>query len=164
MRIITVQSPGAAILRRKAKPVRRITPEVVRLMDEMVEVMRREAGVGLAAPQVGMSLRVIVVEYEGKLFQLVDPEVTFQEGREVATEACLSLPGVLCDVARATRVVVRGRGRTGRVQEVRAEGWLARIFQHEIDHLDGVLITDRVESPGDIRYTDGERLVGQVVG
>jgi peptide deformylase len=71
---------------------------------------------------------------------------------------------VLCDVPRATRVVVRGRGRTGRVQEVRAEGWLARILQHEIDHLDGILITDRVESPGDIHYTDGERLVGQVVG
>jgi peptide deformylase len=163
MRIVTVNSPGAAILRRKAKPVRRVTPEVVRLMDEMVEVMRQESGVGLAAPQVGLSLRVIVVEYEGMLIQLADPEITFREGREVAQEGCLSLPGVLCDVARATRVVVKGKNRKGRVQEVRAEGWLARIFQHEVDHLDGILITDRVESPADIHYTDRERLVGQVV-
>jgi peptide deformylase len=86
------------------------------------------------------------------LIQLADPEITFREGREVAQEGCLSLPGVLCDVARATRVVVKGKNRKGRVQEVRAEGWLARIFQHEVDHLDGILITDRVESPADIHY------------
>ncbi|MDR5675487.1 MAG: peptide deformylase [Armatimonadota bacterium] len=164
MRIVTLDGPGGAILRRRARPVGRLTAEVVRLMDEMVEVMRRASGVGLAAPQVGYSLRVIVVEYDNKLYQLVDPEITSREGEEVAQEGCLSLPGILCDVRRATRVTVRGKNRRGRTVTVRADGWLARIFQHEVDHLDGILITDRVESPADIHYVDRERAVGEVVG
>lgn len=163
MRIITLDSPGAAILRRKAKPVGRVTQEIVRLMDEMVEVMRRAPGVGLAAPQVGYSLRVIVVEYDGRLMQLVDPEITLAEGCELAQEGCLSLPGILCDVRRASRVVVKGKNRKGRGVTVRAEGWLARILQHEIDHLDGILITDRVESPAGIHSVASER-VGEAVG
>lgn len=163
MRIITLDSPGGAILRKKAKPVGRVTPEVVRLMDEMVEVMRRAPGVGLAAPQVGYSLRVIVAEYDGRLIQLADPEITAAEGSEVAQEGCLSLPGILCDVPRASGVVVKGKNRKGRRVTVRAEGWLARILQHEIDHLDGILITDRVQSPADI-HTAGSELVGEVVG
>lgn len=163
MRIITLDSPGGAILRKKAKPVGRVTPEVVRLMDEMMEVMRRAPGVGLAAPQVGYSLRVIVAEYDGRLIQLADPEIISAEGSEVAQEGCLSLPGILCDVPRASRVVVKGKNRKGRGVTVRAEGWLARILQHEIDHLDGILITDRVQSPADI-HTAGSELVGEVVG
>ncbi len=163
MRILTVDGPGGAVLRKRARPVGRLTQEVVRLMDEMVEVMRRAPGVGLAAPQVGYSLRVIVVEYDGQLYQLADPEITYREGEELGQEGCLSLPGVLCDVRRSTRVVVRGKNRRGRTVTVRADGWLARIFQHEVDHLDGILITDRVESPADIHYVDRER-VGEVVG
>ncbi len=163
MRILTVDGPGGAVLRKRARSVGRLTQEVVRLMDEMVEVMRRAPGVGLAAPQVGYSLRVIVVEYDGQLYQLADPEITYREGEELGQEGCLSLPGVLCDVRRSTRVVVRGKNRRGRTVTVRADGWLARIFQHEVDHLDGILITDRVESPADIHYVDRER-VGEVVG
>ncbi|MEM4274069.1 MAG: peptide deformylase [Candidatus Caldarchaeum sp.] len=139
MRIVTLDGPRGEILRRRARPVGRLTPEVVRLMDEMVEVMRRASGVGY-------SLRVIVVEYDNKLYQLVDPEITSREGEEVAQEGCLSLPGVTCDVRRATRVTVHGKNRRGRGVTVHAEGWLARIFQHEVDHLDGILITDRAES------------------
>lgn len=163
MRIITLDSPGGVILRKKAKPVGRVTQEVVRLMDEMVEVMRRAPGVGLAAPQVGYSLRVIVAEYDGRLMQLVDPEITFAEGWELAQEGCLSLPGILCDVPRYTRVVVKGKNRKGRGITVQAEGWLARILQHEIDHLDGILITDRVASPAGIHSVASER-VREVVG
>lgn len=142
----------------------RVTEEVVRLMDTMVEVMRAAPGVGLAAPQVGRSVRVIVVEYDGQLYQLADPEITHREGREVAEEGCLSLPGVYCEVPRATRVVVRGRNRRNRTVTVRAEGFLARIFQHEVDHLDGILITDRVESPAHIHYAARRERVGEVVG
>jgi peptide deformylase len=163
VRIVTLDGPGGAILRRRARPVGRVTEEVVRLMDAMVEVMRAAPGVGLAAPQVGRSVRVIVVEYDGRLYQLADPEITHREGHEVAQEGCLSLPGIYCDVPRATRVVVRGRNRRNRVVTVHAEGWLARIFQHEVDHLDGILITDRVESPAHIHYADRQR-TGQVVG
>jgi peptide deformylase len=162
MRIVTLDGPGGTILRKRARPVGRVTEEVVRLMDEMVGVMREAGGVGLAAPQVGRSLRVIVVEYDGQLYQLADPEITHREGSELACEGCLSLPGILCDIWRSTRVVVRGKNRRGRTVTVRAEGWLARIFQHEVDHLDGILITDRVESPAHIHYTDRER-VGEVV-
>ena len=164
MRIVTLDAPGGSILRKRARPVGRVTKDGVRLMDEMVQVMRRAPGVGLAAPQVGRSVRVIVVEYNGTLYQLADPEITQQAGSELGQEGCLSLPGILCDVCRATHVVVRGKNRRGRTVTVRAEGWLARIFQHEIDHLDGVLITDRVDSPDQIHYVEREHRVGEVVG
>jgi peptide deformylase len=164
VRILTLEGPGGALLRRKARPVGRVTQEVVRLMDEMTQTMRAAPGVGLAAPQVGRSLRVVVVEYDGRLYQLADPEIVHREGRELGREGCLSLPGILCDVWRATRVVVRGKNRRGRNVTVDAEGWLARIFQHEVDHLDGILITDRVEGPEQIHRADQPDLVGEVVG
>jgi len=123
-------------------------------MDEMVRVMRAAPGVGLAAPQVGIDRRIIVVEYEGKLYQLSDPELVQQEGEEWGREGCLSIPGVFCDLRRAQRVVVRGKNRRGRGVLIQAEGWLARIFQHEIDHLDGILITDRVERPEHIHRVE----------
>ncbi len=164
MRILTLDSPGGAVLRRRARPVGRVTREIVQLMDDMVAVMRAAPGVGLAAPQVGRSLRVIVVEYDGRLYQLADPEITRSWGSELGREGCLSLPGVLCDVRRAAGVVVRGKNRRGKTVTVTAEGWLARIFQHEVDHLDGILITDRVESPAHVHYAEDEPLVGEVVG
>lgn len=154
VQIITVDHPRAAILRRRAKPVGSVTPEIRRIMDEMVRVMRAAPGVGLAAPQVGVDRRIIVVEYEGKLYQLADPELIQQEGEEWGREGCLSIPGVFCDLRRAQRVVVRGKNRRGRGVLIPAEGWLARIFQHEIDHLDGILITDRVERPEHIHRAE----------
>lgn len=132
-------------------------------MDEMVRLMRSAPGVGLSAPQVGIDRRIIVVEYEGKLFQLADPEILHQEGEEWGREGCLSIPGVLCDLRRAASVVVRGKNRRGRGVTVRAEGWLARIFQHEIDHLNGILITDRVERPEHIHRESSPRTL-EVVG
>jgi peptide deformylase len=154
VQIITVDHPRSAVLRRRAKPVGTVTQEVRRIMDEMVRVMRAAPGVGLAAPQVGIDRRIIVVEYEGKLYQLADPELVQQEGEVWGREGCLSIPGVFCDLRRAQRVVVRGKNRRGRSVSIRAEGWLARIFQHEIDHLDGILITDRVERPEHIHRAE----------
>lgn len=148
--------PRAGILRRKAKPVGKVTPEVARWMDEMVEVMRAARGVGLAGPQVGLPHRIIVVEYDGKLYQLADPELVRVEGEEWGTEGCLSIPGVTVDLRRATRVVVRAKNRRGRWVTIEAEGWLARIFQHEMDHLDGILITDRAERPEHIHRAEEE--------
>ena len=152
--IITVDSPKAAILRRRAQPVRVITPDVRALIDRMFEIMREARGLGLAAPQVGVSRRILVAQQEDQKIALVDPEILHAEGEEVATEACLSIPGLLGDVPRAARVTVRGRNRRNRFVTIEATGLLARILLHEIDHLDGILFTDRVRDPKTLRRAE----------
>lgn len=149
--IITVDSPKATILRRKAKAVRSVTPRIQQLIDAMVETMRANHGLGLAAPQVGEGVRVIVAEVGDRLLALVNPEVVAAEGEEVGEEGCLSIPGILAEVRRAARVRVRALNRRGKRVTVDADGLLARVLQHEIDHLDGILITDRVDDPSKIR-------------
>jgi len=146
------------VLRRKAKKVDKITPEIRQLIDDMIETMRAAPGVGLAAPQVGVSERVIVVEYaddddeaaddkpaKKKLYALINPEIVWASDERVdGTEGCLSIPGWLGDVSRHEAVAVKGLNRSGQRVKINAQGWLARIFQHEIDHLDGVLYIDRL--------------------
>lgn len=149
--IVTLPDP---VLRRKARKVTDFGPELNRLLDDMVETMREAPGVGLAAPQVAVPLRIIVVEYSThededvppKLYQVVNPEIVrFSEDKEVGTEGCLSIPGIVGDVERPLGVMVKGFNRAGKPIRIKANGWLARIFQHEVDHLDGVLFTDRAE-------------------
>jgi peptide deformylase len=154
MEIITVDSPRASVLRRRAQPVRVVTREVQALIDQMFQTMRDAHGLGLAAPQVGMSRRLFVARLEDRQIVLVDPEVLHQEGEEIATEACLSIPGLLGDVPRAQRVTVRGRNRRNRFVTIEATGLLARILLHEIDHLDGILFTDRVRDPKTLRRAE----------
>ncbi|MDQ7843244.1 MAG: peptide deformylase [Armatimonadota bacterium] len=149
--IVTVDSPRAAVLRRRARPVGKVTPEVRALIDAMIETMRRANGVGLAAPQVGVSQRLFVAEVEERLHVVIDPQIVRMEGEEVGTEGCLSIPGIIADVPRARRVVVRGKNRRGRGITLEAEGLLARVIQHEVDHLDGVLFLDRVVDRSTIR-------------
>lgn len=142
-------------LRRKARKVTEFGPDLHALIDDMVETMRQAPGVGLAAPQVNAPLRVIVVEYpekddeedaQAKLFVVVNPEIVRSSGEtETGTEGCLSIPNVLGNVERACAVNVKGFNRRGQPLKIKANGWLARIFQHEIDHLDGVLFVDRAE-------------------
>jgi peptide deformylase len=155
------------VLRRKAKKVDRVTPELRQLIDDMVETMRAAPGVGLAAPQVGVSERVIVVEYaedddddeaEGapppkkKLYTLVNPEIIWASEELIdGTEGCLSIPGWLGDVTRHDAIAIKALNRSGQKVKINADGWLARIFQHEIDHLDGVLYIDRLVSPDTLR-------------
>ena len=107
-----------------------------------------------AAPQVGVSRRILVARQEDQKIALVDPEILRAEGEEVATEACLSIPGLLGDVPRASRVTVRGRNRRNRYVTIEATGLLARILLHEIDHLDGILFTDRVRDPKTLRRAE----------
>jgi len=154
MEIITVDSPRASVLRRRAQPVRVVTREVQALIDQMFQTMRDAHGLGLAAPQVGMSRRLFVARLEDRQIVLVDPEVLHQEGEEMATEACLSIPGLLGEVPRAQRVTVRGRNRRNRFVTIEATGLLARILLHEIDHLDGILFTDRVRDPKTLRRVE----------
>ncbi len=147
--IVTLPEP---VLRRKAHKVTDFGPELQTLIDDMVETMRIAPGVGLAAPQINVSQRLVVIEYGNeedenvppKLYTLANPEIVkFSKETEVATEACLSIPGFQGEVERSLEVTVKAMNRRGQPVRVKAEGWLARIFQHEIDHLNGVLFIDR---------------------
>ncbi len=154
-KIITTENP---ILRQKAKKVHRFDPSIAKLIDDMFETMHAAHGVGLAAPQIATSLRVLVAEFEEHKIAMVNPEIIKAEGEELGTEGCLSIPGYVGDnIRRATSVVVKGQDARGKAIRVRAEGWFARILQHETDHLDGILFLDRLDRPEDLReVTEGE--------
>ncbi len=149
--IVTVPE---AILRRKAHKVTEFDKDFQQLVDDMVTTMRVAPGVGLAAPQVGVSAQLIVVEYnidndesedaKKKLFVVANPVIIqSSEETESGVEGCLSIPGLVGEVERSKQVTVKGQNRRGQAIKIKANGWLARIFQHEIDHLQGVLFTDR---------------------
>lgn len=139
---------GDPVLRRKAAPVADITDDMRRLIRDMFDTMYAEEGVGLAAPQVGVSDRIIVIDphLEGEeSFALINPEIIeASRESEKGEEGCLSIPGLRDLVERSTSVRVRGLTPDGELREVAAEGLLARILQHEVDHLDGVLFLDRL--------------------
>ncbi|MGB9896790.1 peptide deformylase [Thermanaerothrix sp.] len=147
--IVTVPDP---VLRRKAQKVRQFDADLQQLIEDMIETMRAAPGVGLAAPQVGVSQRVIVVEYgedededkPPRLYVVVNPEIVEVSAEtEMGVEGCLSIPDLVGEVERYQRIVVKGQNRRGQPIKLKLRGWVARIFQHEIDHLDGVLFTDR---------------------
>ena len=149
--IITVPNKT---LRGKARKVTSFGAELQTVIDDMVETMRVAPGVGLAAPQVNVSLRVIVVEFNEsedeetppKLYMVVNPKIIrFSSDQDIGTEGCLSVPRIVGDVERPISVTVKGFNRRGQPLKIKASGWLARIFQHEVDHLDGVLFVDRAD-------------------
>lgn len=155
------------ILRHKAHKVTDFGPDLQILVDDMVETMRQAPGVGLAAPQVGESIRLIVIEYGDedneelppKLYTMLNPEITRTSSETIVdTEGCLSIPGLQGDVERFTAVTVKGLNRHGQPMTVKAKGWLARILQHEIDHLDGILFVDRA-----VKLWQAEERQGQVI-
>ncbi len=138
-----------AVLRQKAKEIDTIDDELQQLVDDMIETMYAAPGIGLAAPQVGLSLRLFVVDVTGGrdvsgLQTYINPEIISTEGRVREDEGCLSVVGVSGQTPRAERIVLRGLSRDGESVEVEAEGLLARAFQHELDHLDGMLFFDRM--------------------
>ncbi len=156
-----------AVLRQKAHKVTDFGPELQALVTDMVETMRQAPGVGLAAPQVDESIRLIVVEYGDdedekvppKLYVVANPEITRASPETViGTEGCLSIPGIQGEVERNSVITVKGLNRQGRPMTVKAQGWLARIFQHEIDHLDGILFVDRAQ-----KLWQAEEHQGQVI-
>ncbi|GAW91425.1 peptide deformylase [Calderihabitans maritimus] len=144
MAVYQIVKVGDPILREKAAKVNKITPAVIRLLENMADTMYEAKGVGLAAPQIGVSKRVIVVDVGNGLIEMINPEIIESSGSEVAVEGCLSIPGVHGEVERAARVKVRGLNRKGKEIEIEGEGLLARALQHEIDHLNGVLFIDKV--------------------
>jgi len=147
MAVLTVRKYGDPVLRRRAAPVTAITPEIRRLAADMIDTMYDEVGLGLAAPQVGVSLRLIVVadDQVREPRVLVNPAIVAQGGTATAEEGCLSLPGVFAPVTRAEWVTVEAHDLDDRPLRLEAAGLLARVLQHEIDHLDGVLFIDRLD-------------------
>lgn len=136
------------VLRTVANPVTKFTPNIHKLLDDMAATMYDAPGVGLAATQIGILKRVIVIDIgdERGLIEMVNPEIVASEGEQLGPEGCLSIPGLMGDVRRAMKVTVKGQDRNGNEFTMRAEEFLARAFQHEIDHLNGILFTDLADS------------------
>lgn len=146
MAIMEIRKAGDKVLKEKAQPVDHIDKKLKKLLDDMGETMYHADGVGLAAPQVGVSLRVIVLDVGDGLIEIVNPVIVEKEGTEKGTEGCLSVPGVFGEVERAAKVTVEGLNRFGKKVKVSGEGLLARALQHEIDHLDGVLFIEKADT------------------
>ena len=142
-RILTVEEP---ILRQRARKVTHFDASLHRLLDDMLETMRDAPGIGLAANQVGVPLQVAVIELEDKVTELVNPQIVKASGEIVDWEGCLSLPGFVAEVKRYGRVTVKARDRYGKEFRVKGEDLFARALQHEIDHLNGVLYIDYLDS------------------
>ena len=154
-----------SVLRTKAKKIKRVDAPVAKLINDLLETMHAASGVGLAAPQIGVSLRAFVIEipedkddpHSGERVILCNPEILKTEGAQIGEEGCLSIPGYVGIVRRALKVMVKGLNRKGVEVRVKGEGLLARALQHEIDHLDGILFTDRLEKPEDLFRLDENR-------
>lgn len=154
LKIVIAGDRNDSILHQQGMRVREFGPELHKLLDQMLVTMRDASGVGLAAPQIGISQRIAVIEYSDdeenpeepkRVYELINPEIIKAKGSEVAQEGCLSMPGLAADVDRATQLIVRAQDRNGNEVRYKVFDWLARIFQHEIDHLYGVLMTDRAQ-------------------
>ena len=152
MAIYQIVKSDDEVLRQQAKEIEEVTPQICKLLDNLRDTLYATSyGVGLAAPQIGISKRAIVVDIDNELFELINPVVIEQEGLAVDTEGCLSVPGIVGEVIRAQKVSVKALNREGEKIVIVAEGLLARAFQHEIDHLDGILFIDKAE---DIRQME----------
>jgi peptide deformylase len=148
------------VLREKARKVARVDTSVQRLIDDLAETMLAAPGAGLAANQIGVLLRVCVVKGDdNQIWGLVNPEIVKSDGVQVGYEGCLSYPGWVGEVARHETVVVKGRNRRGKEVRIKSTGFTARAFQHELDHLDGVLFVDRLTHLDTLRRV--EDLVGE---
>ncbi len=142
MKILDIRVLGDPVLRKETKPIEQVTDEIRELVSNMFDTMYAAQGIGLAAPQVGRTERVAVVDVEGAKYALINPEIIDTEGSVRGEEGCLSIPEIYGDVTRAARVVVRAQNENGETVEIEGSELLGRCLQHEIDHLDGKLFID----------------------
>jgi len=158
MAVLQLRFHPDPVLRHKAKRVTKIDEKITQLIDDMIDTMHAAGGVGLAAPQVGVSLRVVVVEMPGEeTIVLVNPEIVKRAGEMEVTEGCLSIPGYRGEIKRAAKVTVKGLDRLGKQIRVKGEGLLAEALEHELDHINGVLYIDHLASADDLeRMTPAE--------
>lgn len=143
MAILNILKEGDEALRKKCRPVEEITPRILQLLDDMHETLEKAQGVGLAAPQVGVLRRIVIVEIGDKKYEMINPEIIATKGKQEEIEACLSVPDKYGLVKRPAWVKVRATDRNGNVYEAEGDGLMARCFCHEFDHLDGTLYIDR---------------------
>ncbi len=146
MAVLEIKKAGDKVLKAKAEPVIKIDKKIRKLLDDMAETMVKADGVGLAAPQVGVSLRVVVLDVGDGLIELINPVITMSQGSSLGLEGCLSIPGVYGEVERFTEVTVEGRNRFGKKINIAGTELLARALQHEIDHLEGILFIEKAQT------------------
>ncbi len=152
MAVIPIRTLPDPILRQKARRVKSIDKETKKLIDDMVETMHSASGVGLAAPQVGVPIRVIVIGIpDEEELALINPQIVRRTGERLVNEGCLSIPGYFAQVQRSEVVRVKGLDRTGKEIRLRADDLLAQALEHEIDHLNGVLYVDHLESMDELQ-------------
>lgn len=155
MAYLKIVLEGDPVLRKISRPVTEITPRILQLLDDMTDTMRRANGCGLAAPQVGVLRRVVVIEVEpGEVLELINPRIVSRTGTQCEVEGCLSLPKKWAKTHRPRKVVVRALDRSGQEVEYRGEDLLARAFCHEIDHLDGKLFIDPGTVAGEVEVEE----------
>ncbi|MFC1940666.1 peptide deformylase [Chloroflexota bacterium] len=157
MAILPIRIVPDPILRQKSKRVRSINGSIHNLISDMIETMHAAPGVGLAAPQVGVPLRVIVIGIpEQEDMALINPEIVRRSGEHLVNEGCLSVPGYVGEVKRAESVTVKGRNQNGKEIRIKADGLLAQALEHEIDHTNGILYIDQMESTEKLRKIEPE--------
>ncbi len=142
MSLLEIKKAGDPVLKQKCVEITKITKKTKKLLDDMAETMYANDGVGIAAPQIGESIRAIVVDVNKKRYDILNPVIIYREGSAVDTEGCLSCPDIYGEVERAEKIVLQYLTRYGKIKELEAEGLLARCIQHETDHLDGRLFID----------------------
>jgi peptide deformylase len=148
--------PQDSVLREKAKKVSSIDNSIQQLIDDMVETMQQAKGVGLAAPQVGVSLRVIVLQMPGEEpVAIINPEIVKRSGEQGVTEGCLSVPGYFGEIKRSASVTVKGKDRHGKAIRIKGTGLMAEALEHEIDHLNGNLYIDHITSEDNLHKVEG---------
>jgi len=141
---LTIRLYGDPVLRRKSREVEEVNGDIRKLIDNMAKLMYQNKGLGLAAPQVGILKRAIIADVGDGLVSLVNPKILWRQGKDTMSEGCLSIPAINLEIKRSKEVIVEGLTKEGEKVQLGAVGLLARVLQHEIDHLDGILIIDRV--------------------
>lgn len=144
MSLLKIRTLGDPVLRSQSRPVKEVTDKTKDLIDNMLKTMQENEGVGLAAPQIGILKRIIVVSFQGEIYRLINPEILKSSGKVIGEEGCLSIPGKRGPVARKEVITVRALNEKGKTIEFETRGMLARIIQHEIDHLNGDLFIDKL--------------------
>jgi len=172
LEILTVQNlEHLKILRTKSRKVQAVSPKMAAFAEQMLDKMREANGVGLAAPQVGLLQRLFVVELPEdeendqpvETYILFNPEIVKGRGEQIGYEGCLSIPGYIGEVARREQITIQGLNEKGKPVRLKVEGYLARVFQHEIDHLDGILFTDKLTDPNTFQPVEpGEEEVAEL--
>ncbi|MBE6074021.1 MAG: peptide deformylase [Selenomonas ruminantium] len=148
MALLEIKKAGDPVLKEVCAPVEKIDKQLKKLMDDMAETMYQNDGVGIAAPQIGKAIRLVIIDCQDEhgLIELINPVITFREGTALDTEGCLSVPNIFGEVERAAKVKVEFLNRRGKKQHLTATGLLARCIQHELDHLEGQLFIDVAKS------------------